>query len=71
MKCLTIHVAEGERACRVDSTELQAFARNLLDEMLFTAARAAPDVPAGHAVSAQLSFTVSVDPVSGQLTVTC
>lgn len=71
MKTLTIHAAEGERACRVDPEELQAFACKVLDDMLFTAARAAPAVPPGHAVHAQLAFTVAVDPVSGQLTVTC
>lgn len=69
MKTLSIEVAEDERACRVDPEALQAFAKGLLDEVLFTAARAAPEVPPGHAVQAQICFTISVDPLTGQLVV--
>lgn len=69
MKTLAIEVAEGERTCRVDAEALQAFAKALLDDLLFTAARAAPEVPPGQAVRAQISFTISVDPRSGQLVV--
>lgn len=69
MKTLAVQVAEGERACRVDLEALQTFAKGLLDEMLFTAARAAPGVPPGHPIQAQISFMVSVDPLSGQLVI--
>lgn len=65
MKTLRIALPAGARRCTVDPDELEHFARALLEDLLFEAARAAGDDAAAGSVAVDLQFTVRPDPDGG------
>lgn len=63
MKTLTIAIGDNERRCDVDASELQAWSRALLDDLLLEAAIAVGERDgAGTApVAVDVTFSFSVD----------
>ena len=69
MKTIRVHLADRERSCSVDASELQAWSKSLLDEILFAAAQQVATPDRGAAVAASLNFRVFHDADDGSLIV--
>lgn len=67
MRSILVQLPPGERRCTVAAAALESFAREIIDDLLFQAARAVPDDAAAGQVEATLTFTVMLDPVTGDL----
>ena len=61
MKNLVVHLPAGERRCAVEADALAAFAKTLLDDLLFEAARALPANGDIRQVQASVTVTVTLD----------
>ena len=61
MNKLRIQLADGERSCTVDASELQAWAKALLDDVLFESARQIDESRPADGAYACIGFSVSLD----------
>lgn len=59
MRSLVVHLPAGERRCAVEADALTAFARTLVDDLLFEAARNLP-VDGGEIREVQTTITVAI-----------
>ncbi len=61
MNSIRIQLADGERSCTVDAGELQAWAKALLDDVLFEAARQIAEARHDDGACAGVHFSVSLN----------
>lgn len=61
MNSIRIQLADGQRSCTVDVGELQAWAKTLLDDVLFEAARQIDESRPADGAYACIRFSVSLD----------
>ena len=61
MNSIRIQLTDGERSCTVDAGELQAWAKALLDDVLFEAARQIAESGHENGACAGIRFSVSLD----------
>lgn len=61
MKSLLVHLPPGERRCAIETDALVEFARTLIDDLLFDAARQASDAGNTEAIGVTMRFAVTLD----------
>lgn len=69
MSSIRIHLSDSERLCAIDSEEADAWSRELIENILFDAAKTVSAAGDGTAVSASVTFSITVDPTDGSLVI--
>lgn len=69
MSSIRIHLSNTERVCAIDSEEAAAWSHEVIENILFEAAKTVSAAGTGTAVSASVTFRITVDPTDGSLLV--
>lgn len=61
MNTIRIHLSDSDRSCTVDAEELQIWGKQLIDDVLFAAAKTGSGKPGSAPINANVTFQVAVE----------
>lgn len=67
MSSIRIHLSDTQRVCAIDNEETAVWSRELIEKILFEAAKTVSAAGNGTAVSTSVNFIITVDPDDGSL----